>query len=54
MMKAEEMVLIEIMKRVSDENVIAVLLQSFIQEYGPLSDEAGELVRKNIEEACNG
>lgn len=44
-MKHED-ILIDLLKVLTDNNSRAVILQGFIQEYGPLSESAGEQVRE--------
>lgn len=41
-----EKYLIEILENLTDINAKAVVLQSYIQEYGPLGTEAGNKVKE--------
>lgn len=41
----EEM-LIDALRKISNKDIQASLLQTYIQEYGPLSDANGEIVRQ--------
>ncbi len=50
-MKDEEKVLIEMLK-VLDQNGAAVMLEMYIARYGPLTDEAGEVVKTILSEKC--
>ena len=43
-MKDQEKVLIEMLK-VLDQNGAAVMLEMYIARYGPLTDEAGQVVK---------
>jgi hypothetical protein len=45
-MNDHEKVLLVLMNHVTDQQYRAVLLQSYIQENGPLSEEAGAKVRE--------
>lgn len=47
-MTAPEKFLLYILSIVTDRDIKAVLLQSFIAEYGPLSEKAAKLVRENL------
>lgn len=51
-MRDIERVLIS-MLRVLDQNEAAVTLELFIADEGPLSDEAGEVVKAILSEKCN-
>ena len=44
-MTENEKYLITILKACPDANTKAVILQSYIAEFGPVSDEAGEYIR---------
>lgn len=37
--------LIEIIKRITDKTAQAIILQSYIQANGPVSDEAGNIIK---------
>ena len=45
----EEM-LIDALRKAPNEEIQALLLQTYIQEYGPLSDANGEIVRQILKE----
>ncbi len=45
----EEM-LIDVLRRASNKDIQALLLQTYIQEYGSLSDANGEMIRQILEE----
>ena len=45
-MTEDEKILLEMMELMPDSNAKAVLLQSYIAEKGPLSEEAGAKVRE--------
>jgi hypothetical protein len=45
-MTDNEKVLLLVLKYIADSNTRAVVLQSFIAEHGPLSEEAGAKVRE--------
>jgi hypothetical protein len=47
-MGPDEKLLITISNHLNDRNAIAVMLQSFIAEQGPLSEEAASLVRERL------
>lgn len=38
--------LIDVLKTVEDKNTKAVILQSFIAEFGPVPDEYGDVIRE--------
>lgn len=42
-------ILIELLKQTSDKNTKAVLLQLYIQQFGAIPDEYGEMVRGLLE-----
>ena len=41
-----EELLIDVLRKVHNKDIQALLLQSYIQEYGALSDDNGEIVRQ--------
>ena len=45
-MRDEEIFMLTIIKNLSDKNMIAGIVQSFIQQKGPLSNEAGDKVKE--------
>jgi hypothetical protein len=45
-MTNEEYLLLSVLEHCLDQNQKAVVIQSFIADMGPLSEEAGEKVRK--------
>lgn len=45
-MTAQENYLISLLGSLSDKNAKAMLLQSYIQTYGGVSDEAGERIKQ--------
>jgi hypothetical protein len=47
-MTLPEKVLIELLAALKDSNDKAIILQNFISEIGPLSEEAAEIVRKQL------
>jgi hypothetical protein len=47
-MTEAEKALVKILAQLKDQNAKAVLLQNFISEEGPLSEQAGILVRKQL------
>ena len=49
-MKQEEVVLINIINSCNNINVLAFILESYVQQYGPLSNEAGDIIKDRIEE----
>jgi hypothetical protein len=50
MMTQSEKVLIELLAALKDRNHKAIILQNFISEIGLLSEEAAEVVRKQLNE----
>lgn len=46
----EEIALIEYLKIMPNKNVAAILLESVIQVTGPVSNEAGDEIKKILEE----
>ena len=42
--------LIELLKQTSDKNTKAILLQSYIQQSGPIPDEYGDVVRELLKD----
>lgn len=49
-MTNEEIALIECLKIMPNKNTAATLLESVMQKNGPVSDEAGNEIRKILEE----
>lgn len=49
-MKQEEVALINIINSCNNINVLAFILESYVQQYGPLSNEAGDIIKDRIEE----
>lgn len=47
-MTQTEKVLLFVLGKLNDLNLRAMVAERFIQENGPLSEEAGELVRKQL------
>lgn len=47
-MSADEKFLLRLLAAIKDRNQQAVLLQSFIAENGPLSEQAAALVREQL------
>ena len=45
-MKQKEKILIDMLSAIDDKNYKAMLLQSYIQSEGPLSDEAASKVKE--------
>lgn len=45
-----EQMLIDALKMAPDKNIQAILLETYIQEYGAISDENGEIVRQILME----
>lgn len=45
-MKETEEYLIQILENLTDINAKAVVLESYIQEYGPVGDEAGSKIKE--------
>lgn len=43
-------ILIEILSMLSDQGAKAVILESFIQQHGPIPDAYGDIVRMVMEE----
>jgi hypothetical protein len=43
-----EKLLLILLRSADDQNVKAIVLQSFIAEFGPLSEEAAKLVREQL------
>lgn len=52
-MTKEEIALIEHLKIMPNKNAAAILLESVIQITGPVSNEAGDEIRKILEELPN-
>lgn len=52
-MTKEENGLIECLKTIPNKNAAAILLESVIQVRGPVSNEAGDEIRKILEELPN-
>lgn len=52
-MTKEEIALIEHLKIMPNKNAAAILLESVIQLTGPVSNEAGDEIRKILEELPN-
>ena len=48
----EEM-LIDALRKAPNKDIQALLLQTYIQEYGPLSDATGEVVRQILREGTD-
>jgi hypothetical protein len=48
MMTQSEKLLIKVLAGLKDNNDKAIVLQNFISEMGPLTEEAAELVRKQL------
>lgn len=44
-MSKNEQMLIAIMKSTKNKNTQAIILQSYIAENGPVSDEAGDIIK---------
>nr|AHF24047.1 predicted protein [uncultured bacterium Contig643] len=40
----------DILKHVPSNNIRALVLESYVQQYGPVSDENGEIIRQILEE----
>lgn len=49
-MTKEEIALIDVLKIMPNKGSAAILLESAIQETGPVSNEAGDEIRKILEE----
>jgi hypothetical protein len=49
-MTKEVMALIEVLKIMPNKGSAAILIESVIQEIGPVSNEAGDEIRKILEE----
>lgn len=45
-----EQMLIDALKMAPDKDIQAILLETYIQEYGAISDENGEIVRQVLME----
>ena len=41
-----EQMLIDALRMAPNKDIQAILLETYIQEYGPISDENGEIVRQ--------
>ena len=52
-MTDNEVLLITALKLAKDSNLRALLLESYIQEYGALPDEVGDKVRQILEEGVH-
>lgn len=52
-MTEEEKMLIAILKPLKDRNSAAIILETYIQVNGPVSNEAGDELRKILEELPN-
>ena len=49
-MSDQELILLDVLKRVPTHNLQALVLESYVQQYGPLPDDVGETVRQILEE----
>ena len=49
-MNKNEQLLVEMLKFIPESNQRAILLQNFIAEFGPLSEETGAKVRELLKE----
>lgn len=49
-MSKNEQMLIAIMKSTKDKNMQAIILQSYIAENDPVSDETGDIIKKFLGE----
>lgn len=52
-MTKEEKMLIATLRSIKDRNSAAVILETYIQVNGPVSNEAGDEIRKILEELPN-
>lgn len=52
-MTTEEKILIAILRPMKDRNSAAVILETYIQVNGPVSNEAGDEIKKILEELPN-
>lgn len=52
-MTKEEIALIEVLKIMPNKGSAAILIESVIQEKGPVCNEAGDKIRKILEELPN-
>lgn len=48
-----EEILIDALRKAPNENIQALLLQTYIQEYGPVSDANGEIIKQILKEGVN-
>ena len=48
-----EQMLINVLRSASSRDMQALLLEAYIQEYGPISDENGEIIRQILAEREN-
>jgi hypothetical protein len=53
-MTNDEKILLSVLEHCSNQNQRAVVIQSFIADMGPLSEEAGEKVRELLKSRSNG
>lgn len=53
-MTEEEKMLIAILRPIKDRNSAAVILETYIQVNGPVSNEAGDEIRKISKELSDG
>lgn len=53
MTREEEQFVIEVLKKIPTKNMAALFLESIIQEKGFFSEEAGDEIRKILEELQN-
>lgn len=44
-------ILVDLLKQTSDKNAKAILLQSYIQQLGPIPDEYSDVVRELLKES---
>lgn len=49
-----EQMLIDALRMAPNKNIQAILLETYIQEYGAISDENGEIVRQILMERSEG